>query len=69
MENRLELAYEEFGAIAESSMNHECKTAALRILSGSLGFASVAFENVVYERLGLSAEDVLDMLDMGDVLA
>ncbi len=55
MEKRLETAYEEFCLTAMKS-------------SGREGKASRDLENFIYARLGLSADDVLDMLATDDVL-
>ncbi len=68
MMDSLEKAYEDFASIAESTFSHEVKMVVLRDLYDSLGNASVAFDNLVYERLGMSAEEAIDMIDKGDVL-
>ncbi len=68
MENRLETAYEEFGLIAGSSWKHEIKLMMLRNLFDELGDDSVALDNMIYERLGMSAEEVIDMYDADDML-
>ncbi len=68
MNESIEKAYEEFASIAEGAWSHRVKEVLLRDLTDRLGKDSVEFDNMVYERLGMSAEDVIDMLDAGDVL-
>ncbi len=68
MKNHLETAYEEFGRIVESSWKHEIKLLMLKNLLGELGDDSVGLENMIYERLGMSAEDIIDMCDADDIL-
>ncbi len=68
MKESLETAYAEFASIAEGSWTGKVKEIAVRDLYDALGDDSEAFDNMVYERLGMSVEDVLDMLEKGDVL-
>ncbi len=44
------------------------KAVALHDLYDSLGEDSVAFDNLVYERLGMSADEVIEMIGMGGLL-
>ncbi len=69
MKNRLENAYAEFSLIAGSPMCHDRKVEALRSLYERMGSFSDELDNMIYRSLGLSADDVIDMLDAGDVLA
>ncbi len=68
MKEFLETAYEDFASIASSSWDIKVKRIVLKDLYDRLGGASDAFDNMVFERLGLSAEEALDMLDIGDTL-
>lgn len=68
MEDLLEKAYEDFALIAESSWSGEVRRVALKDLYGSLGDAADAFDNMIYDRLGMSPEEALDMFDMDATL-
>ncbi len=68
MENLLEDAYEDFVSIACGTWDNKVRRVLLKDLYDRLGSESVAFDNLVYERLGMSSEDALDMIEMGDVL-
>ncbi len=68
MENYLETAYEEFAFVVCGPWDMEKGSTALRNLYARLGDASVLLDNMIYERLGMSAEDVLDVLGMDDTL-
>ncbi len=64
----MERAYEDFASIVQGNGSRLFKEVALRDLLDSLGEDSVKLDNMVYERLGMSTEDVLEMLRTGDVL-
>ncbi len=64
----LETAYEDFAMIVESSWTMEIKEIAMRDLYDQLGDASDALDNMIYERLGMSAGEALEMVHMGDTL-
>ncbi len=66
--DKLEKAYEELSSITRSSWSYQVRVVALHDLYDSLGDASVRFDNMVYERLGMSAEEALEMLYREDVL-
>ncbi len=68
MKELLEKSYEEFSSIVSGSWTRGMKMAALEDLYDRLGNDSAAFDNMVYERLGMSAEEALDMIDSGDTL-
>ncbi len=68
MKESLETAYEDFASIAGSSWNKRIKEIALKDLYDRLGDDSDAFDNMVYDRLGLSAEEALEMFDAGETL-
>ncbi len=68
MKDLIESAYEEFASIVEGSWNRRMKEIALRDLYDTLGDEAPALDNIIYERLGMSAEEALDMLDRGDTL-
>ncbi len=68
MENYLETAYEEFAFAACGPWNTEIVSSVLENLYMRLGGASILLDNMIYERLGMSAEDVLDVFGMDDIL-
>ncbi len=68
MNNSLETVYEEFASIAESSLNMQMKRIMFRDMLDNAGITPDEFDRMVYERLGMSAEEALEMLDMGDTL-
>ncbi len=68
MKDLLEAAYEDFDSIARSSWNMDIKRIMLKDLYDSLGESSDEFDNMVYERLGMSAEEILDFFGMDDIL-
>ncbi len=68
MKEKLEDAYEEFASIAEGEWTPEVKAVLLQDLYRRLGVPSVAFDNMLYERLGMSAEEIMDIFSAGDVL-
>ncbi len=69
MNNYLETAYEEFAFVTCGPWNMEIGNSVLENLYMRLGNASVLLDNMIYERLGMSAEDVLNMIQMGDTLS
>ncbi len=68
MKELLETAYGDFDLIARGSWNAGVKRIMLKDLYDSLGELSDAFDNMVYERLGMSAAEVLDIFDMDALL-
>jgi len=68
MENSIENAYDGFCLIATSAMDIEGRAAAMREMMMRLGTSSVDLENVIYEKLGMSSDEILDMIAMDDVL-
>ncbi len=68
MKDLLENAYEEFVSIACGTWDNKVKRVLLNDLLDRLKGESVAFENLVYERMGMSTEDILDIIDAGEVL-
>ncbi len=69
MKKTMESAYREFASIAGCPWAMKEKVTAMEKLYGSLGGSSVIFDNMVYESIGMSADEVLDMLDVGDTLS
>lgn len=63
----MEKLYEEICAIFTSTGARRQRAEELSELYGRLGNASVALDNMLYDRLGLSCEDLIDMLHKGDV--
>ncbi len=68
MKEKLETAYEDFVSIAGSSWDRRIKEIALKDLYERLEDASDAFDNMIYERLGVSADEVIDMIASGETL-
>ncbi len=68
MNSYLESAYEELGFIACGILTGEWKNEAVRKMRMSLGSASESLDNMIYERLGLSAEEAFDLIDMDATL-
>jgi hypothetical protein len=68
MDNVIENAYDGFCLIATSAMDGECRAAAIREMTKRLGSASVELENMIYERMGMSADEIIDMIAMDEVL-
>ncbi len=68
MKEKLEDAYEEFASIAEGEWTPEVKDVLLQDLYCRLGVSPVAFDNLVYERMGLSPEEIIGIFSSGDVL-
>ncbi len=64
MKNSIESAYEEFGFIACGILNPERKNMIMKNVRLCLGGASDALDNMIYERMGLSAEEVFEIIDM-----
>ena len=63
----MEKLYEEICAIFTSTGARRQRAEELSELYGRIGNASVALDNMLYDRLGLSCEDLIDMLHKGDV--
>ncbi len=68
MKSLVETAYEEFGFLVCGPWRRKNMMPAVENVYDSLGNASVAFDNMIYGRLGMSADDLVDMLEMDDVL-
>ncbi len=68
MKNNVEMAYEQFGFLVCGPWRGEVMGAAVEKVYDCLGNASVAFDNMIYEQLGMSADDIMEMLDMDDIL-
>ncbi len=68
MRNIIETAYEDLGFLACGPWRREGVKPALENVYDCLGKASAAFDNMVYERLGMSADELMDMLDADEVL-
>ncbi len=68
MKESLETVYADFESIARSAWSSEVRRVLLNNLYDRLGGASAAFDNMVYERLGMSPEEILDMYDMDSTL-
>ncbi len=68
MKELLEEAYEEFASIAGGTWDSKVKKVALKDLYGRLGNASYSLDNMIFERLGMSADEAMDMLDRDDIL-
>ncbi len=68
MKTLLEDAYLEFASIAEGKWTPEIKNILLQDLYRRLGVSPVAFDNMVYERMGLSPEEIIGIFSSGDVL-
>ncbi len=69
MKNRIECAYEEYAFMACGILNHERKVQILQKIRGCLGGASDALDNMIYEHMGMSAEEALEMFEMDAPLA
>ena len=61
----MEKLYEEICAIFTSTGARRQRAEELSELYGRIGNASVALDNMLYERLGLSCEDLIEMLRKG----
>ena len=61
----MEKVFEEICAIFTSVHPRERKAMELGVLYSSLGRDSVAVDNMLYERMGLCCEDLIDMLLRG----
>ena len=62
----MEKLYEEVCAIFNADYGRKRRAEELSELYKRIGSASVAFDNMLYERLGLSCEDLIDMLRKGE---
>ncbi len=68
MENLLEIAYEEFCRVAGSFWKPEIKRLLIKDIYDRLGDDRVSLQNMIYDRLGMSDDEIIDMLDAEDVL-
>ena len=62
----MEKLYEEVCAIFSADYGRRRRAEELSELYGRIGSASVTLDNMLYERLGLSCEDLIDMLRKGN---
>jgi hypothetical protein len=62
----MERLYEEVCAIFSADYGRRRRAEELSELYGRIGSASVTLDNMLYERLGLSCEDLIDMLRKGN---
>ena len=62
----MEKLYEEVCAIFTADYGHKRRIEDLSKLYRRIGSASVTLDNMLYERLGLSCEDLIDMLRKGE---
>lgn len=63
----MEKVYREVYEIFTADYGRKRRMQELLKLYERLGSASVALDNILYERLGLSCEDLMDMLRNGEV--
>ena len=63
----MEKLYEEVCTIFTADYGRKRRAEELSELYASLGDASVTLDNILYERLGLSCEDLIEMLRKGDM--
>lgn len=63
----MEKLYREVCAIFTADYSRKRRMQELSELYERLGSTSVALDNILYERLGLSCEDLIDMLRKGEV--
>ena len=63
----MEKVYREVYEIFTADYGRKRRMQELLKLYERLGSASVALDNILYERLGLSCEDLMDMLRKGEV--
>lgn len=68
MNEYIETAYEEFCSIVTSTLDRESCDVALERMLMRLGDASTELENMIYERLGLSSDEIVDLVMMGEIL-
>lgn len=68
MKRDIETAYEEFCLIVSSSMDKASRDVAVRNMYLRLGDASVVLENTIYERLGMSSDEIIEIIDMDSVM-
>ena len=65
--DHMEKLYEKVCAIFTADYGRKRRAEELSELYGRIGGTSVALDNMLYERLGLSCEDLISMLRKGDV--
>ena len=63
----MENIYEQVCGIVMSKKNRLVRAHQLSELHNGLGDMSDAFDNLMYERLGMSCEDIADMLRLGNI--
>ena len=68
MEGYVETAYDCFCMIASSELDVKSRIAAVEELKNNLGKASAVLEDMIYERLGLSSEEIVELLETDSVL-
>lgn len=68
MEGYVETAYDCFCMIASSELDVKSMIAAVEELKIHMGKASAALEDMIYERLGLSSEEIVELLETDSVL-
>lgn len=54
--------------IASSELDVKSRIAAVEELKKNLGKASAGLEDMIYERLGLSSEEIVELLETDSVL-
>lgn len=68
MKNRIESVYEEFCHAVSAARGREDRAAAVETVFTCLEDGSADFESMIYEKLGLSSDDIVEMFDMDAVL-
>lgn len=63
----MEKLYEKVCAIFTARYGRKKRAEELSDLYARIGHSSVTLDNMLYERLGLSCEDLIDMLRKGEV--